>query len=149
MKKLIHVITRRLTVRYRKMSIHMVLSLAFTAVALVGVLFLGMSLLWRFSDITQGLIEENSQRILSQVNMNLDSYLRRMMRVSDTLYYSVIKNTEFVSEDPEKWMGLLYEENRDDLASISLFDENGDLISSVPLNEIKQGVHAEQRDWFA
>lgn len=76
MKKLIHVITRRLTVRYRKMSIHMVLSLAFTAVALVGVLFLGMSLLWRFSDITQGLIEENSQRILSQVNMNLDSYLR-------------------------------------------------------------------------
>mgnify|MGYP000354505027 CR=1 FL=1 len=50
MKKLIHVITRRLTVRYRKMSIHMVLSLAFTAVALVGVLFLGMSLLWRFSD---------------------------------------------------------------------------------------------------
>ena len=149
MKKLIHLLTRRLTVRYRKMSIHMVLSLAFTAVALVGVLFLGMSLLWRFSDITQGLIEENSQRILSQVNMNLDSYLRRMMRVSDTLYYSVIKNTEFVSEDPEKWMGLLYEENRDDLASISLFDENGDLISSVPLNEIKQGVHAEQRDWFA
>lgn len=148
MKNLIHTIAGRLTVKYQKMSIHMVISLAFTGVALAGVLFLGMSLFWRFSATTEVLIEDNSQRILSQINMNLDSYLRRMMRISDTLYYSVIKNTEFDSGNPEEWMGLLYEENRDALVSIALFDENGELVSGVPLNEIKQEVHAEKREWF-
>ena len=90
MKDLIRALAGRMTAKYRKMSIHMVISLAFTGIALAGVLFLGMSLFWRFSTTTEALMEDNSQRILSQINMDLDSYLRRMMRVSDTLYYSVI-----------------------------------------------------------
>ena len=35
--------------RYRKMSIQMVLSLSFTAVAAAGILLIGGSLIWRFS----------------------------------------------------------------------------------------------------
>lgn len=37
--------------------------------------------------------------MLAQVNLNLDSYLRNMMRVSDTVYYRVIKNTDLQRED--------------------------------------------------
>ncbi len=148
MKDLIRALAGRMTAKYRKMSIHMVISLAFTGIALAGVLFLGMSLFWRFSTTTEALMEDNSQRILSQINMNLDSYLRRMMRVSDTLYYSVIKNTELDHESPDDWMSLLYEENRDALVSIALFDGEGELVSAVPLNEVKKDIHADQQEWF-
>ena len=41
---------------------------------------------------------ENSQRVLAQVNLNLDAYLRRMMRLSDTAYYSVIKDADLAEE---------------------------------------------------
>ena len=76
----------RLTQWYRGMSIQMVLSLSFTAVALAGIVFMGSSILLRFSDSTERLTEESTQRLLAQVNMNLDSYMRRMMQVSDAVY---------------------------------------------------------------
>ena len=73
--------------RYHHASIQLILSIAFTAVAVIGMLFLGMALLLRFSSSANEMAAESSQRVLAQVNWNLDSYLRNMMRVSDTVYY--------------------------------------------------------------
>ena len=77
--------SKRVSARYRKMSIRMVLSLSFTAVAVTGILLMGFSLIWRFGSSNQQLVAENSQRVLAQANLNLDSYLRRMMRISDAV----------------------------------------------------------------
>ena len=79
---------------YHRSSVQMILSIAFTAVAVVGMLFLGMALLLRFSSSANEMAAESSQRVLAQVNWNLDSYLRNMMRVSDTVYYRVIKSAD-------------------------------------------------------
>lgn len=57
----------------------------------MGMLFLGVALMLRFSSSSNAMAAESSQRVLAQVNLNLDSYLRNMMRVSDTVYYRVIK----------------------------------------------------------
>lgn len=64
----------------------------------------------RFSNATAALVEDNTQRVLHQVNMNLDSYLRRMMRISDTMYYRVIKSTDLADGTHHRWQSLLYEE---------------------------------------
>ena len=48
--------------RYRRMSIQMVLSLSFTAVAAVGILLMGISLIWRFSSASEQLVAENWPR---------------------------------------------------------------------------------------
>ena len=79
---------------YHRSGIQMILSIAFTAVAVVGMLFLGIALLLRFSSSANEVAAENSQRVLAQVNWSLDGYLRNMMRVSDTVYYRVIKNAD-------------------------------------------------------
>ena len=94
--------------RYRKMSIQMVLSLSFTAVAAAGILLMGISLIWRFSSVSEQMVAENSQRVLAQANMNLDSYLRRMMRIADTVYYRVKKNTHLAVGSYTTAVGLLY-----------------------------------------
>ena len=75
------------------------MSLSFTAVAVVGMIFMGLALFFRFSANTNAQMAENSQRVLAQVNLNLDAYLRRMMRLSDTAYYSVIKDADLAEED--------------------------------------------------
>ena len=59
--------------RYRKMSIQMVLSLSFTAVAAAGMLLMSVSLIWRFSSASEQLVAENRQRGLAQANLTLDS----------------------------------------------------------------------------
>lgn len=138
----------RLARRYRTMSIQMVISLSFTTVAVVGMVFMGLSLFLRFSDTASHLTEESSQRVLSQVNLNLDSYLRRMMRISDTMYYRVIKYTDLADGSLIDGMNLLYEENRDALVSIAVFDWEGELVSAVPLSALKDSAVPEESSWF-
>ena len=134
--------------RYRKMSIQMVLSLSFTAVAAAGMLLMSVSLLWRITAASEELVAENSQRLLAQANLNLDSYLRRMMRISDTVYYRSIKNTDLAGDDLTGDLSLLYEENRDDLVSLAVFDGEGDLVSAVPLSAMKKEAEPAGSDWF-
>ena len=134
--------------RYQKMSIQMVISLSFTTVAVVGMIFMGLSLFWRFSSATKELVAENSQRVLAQVNLNLDSYLRSMMRVSDTMYYRVIKSADLGRDSLTAPMELLYEDDRDSLVSIALFDLRGGLVSAVPLSTLKQPADLTQTGWF-
>ena len=134
--------------RYRKMSIQMVLSLSFTAVAAAGILLMGISLIWRFSSVSEQMVAENSQRVLAQANMNLDSYLRRMMRIADTVYYRVIKNTDLAEGSYTNALGLLYEENRDDLVSLAVFDSQGTAVSSVPLSSLKTAADPAGSQWF-
>ncbi|MEY8386173.1 sensor histidine kinase [Oscillospiraceae bacterium 38-13] len=134
--------------RYRRMSIQMVLSLSFTAVAAAGILLMGVSLIWRFSAASEELVAENSQRVLAQANLNLDSYLRRMMRISDTVYYRSIKNMDLSEDDLAPPLNLLYEENRDDLVSLAVFDGEGGLVSAAPLAAVKRDACPEDSEWF-
>ena len=133
---------------YRRSSIQGILSLSFTAVAVVGMFFMGLALFFRFSANTNTQMAENSQRVLAQVNLNLDAYLRRMMRLSDTAYYSVIKDADLAEEDLSEDLDLLYENNRDALVSIALFSEEGELIASTPLVGLKNSVNPEKESWF-
>lgn len=134
--------------RYRRMSIQMVLSLSFTAVAAAGMVLTGVSLLWRFSAANEQLVAENSQRVLAQANLNLDSYLRRMMRISDTVHYRSIKNMDLAEDDLTAPLSLLYEENRDDLVSLAVFDGRGGLVAAVPLSAVKEDADPAHSDWF-
>ena len=122
--------------RYHHASIQLILSIAFTAVAVIGMLFLGMALLLRFSSSANEMAAESSQRVLAQVNWNLDSYLRNMMRVSDTVYYRVIKSADLEQEGTVQGLSnaleLLYAKDRDVLVSLAVFDEKGGLISATP-----------------
>ncbi len=134
--------------RYRKMSIQMVLSLSFTAVAAAGMVLMGASLVWRFSAASEQMVAENTQRVLAQANLNLDSYLRRMMRISDTVYYRSIKNMDLAEDDLTGDLSLLYEENRDDLVSLAVFDGQGGLVAAVPLTSVKRDAAPAESGWF-
>ena len=137
---------------YHRSSIQLILSIAFTAVAVIGMLFLGMALLLRFSSSANEMAAESSQRVLEQVNWNLDSYLRSMMRVSDTVYYRVIKNADLEQSGTEQELRdaleLLYAKDRDVLVSLALFDSDGGLISSTVLTLIFVPVVLTYLDGF-
>ena len=111
-------------------------------------LLMGLSLVWRYSAGTEQLVRENTERVLSQVNMNMDSYLRRMMRVSDTMYYRIIKNADLATQSLDEGMELLYEENRDELVSIAVFDSKGALVAGTPLTALKEGADPASSDWY-
>ncbi len=138
----------RWQVLYRRSSIQMILSLSFTAVAVVGMVFMGLTLFLRFSYTTNAQQAENSQRLLYQVNWNLDAYLRGMMRISDTAYYNVIKNIDLDEGSLTPALELLYGSNRDSIVSMAVFSEEGNLLSATPLRTLKNSVSPQRADWF-
>ena len=148
MKNLWEKLRSRWQTIYHRSGIQMILSLSFTAVAVVGMVFLGLALFFRFTATTNKQVAENSQRVLAQVNLNLDNYLRSMMRISDTAYYQVLKDADLDTEDIMPQMELLYETNRDALVSIAVFNQEGELVKAAPFEKLKNSVRPQDEEWF-
>ncbi len=68
----------------------------------------------------------------------MDSYLRLVMKLSDSLYYGVIKNADLSDGSINGEITLLYDNNKDNVENIALFSKEGELLESVPAARLKQ-----------
>lgn len=149
MKDLIKLKIQKLIKRSKDTSIQHIISVSFTVISVIGMVIVGGALYFRFINSTEFMVSENNKAMLEQVNLNLDNYLRNMMKVSDTTYYSVIKKKDLATENINKEMDLLYETNKDSLISICLFSELGEVISASPVGQLKSSVNPRDSEWFA
>ena len=133
---------------YRKMGIQMMISISFTTVTVIGMMLLCGMLVLRFSNAASALQQDTGQRMIEQVNRQLDTYLRGMMQLSDTIYYRVLKNNDLAEMVPAESLELLYEENRSALVSVSVFAEDGSLVTAAPFFQLKKGVSPQNQQWF-
>ncbi|MDO4633357.1 MAG: sensor histidine kinase [Eubacteriales bacterium] len=129
-------------------SIQIVISLPFTVLSICSVLFLGTALYGQFADRTERLAVEHAGRLLSQTAINLEDYLRNMRRISDAMYYSVIKEKDLSADTLDEEMTLLYEANKDKLVSIACYDSQGSLITAAPIDTEKQQPEVTSQGWF-
>ena len=146
--KIIKGIKNKIINYYKTASIQNIISLSFTVVAVSGMLIVLGVFYLRFTVETEDMVSKNNESILEQVNLNLDSYLRRIMKISDTIYYRAIKKSDLATEDINKEMDLIYEANRDYLISISLFSDYGEILTSYPVKQLKDNLDPRENDWF-
>lgn len=133
---------------YRRRSIQLIISLSFTAISIVTMAFMGIAFYTHFVSTIRDNAIENNKQVLNQVSWNLNTYLRNMMSVSDTMYYNVIKNKDLTYETINSEMNLLYEANADNLAGIVCATEDGAIISAAPIAGRKAGVDITKQTWF-
>lgn len=133
---------------YKQRSIQLIISLSFTAIAVFGMVFLGVALYSQFSARVRENTIEKDEQVLEQVSWNLNTYIRNMMSVSDSFYYSVIKKKDMSKDSFLEEMDLLYEANKDNLISIACVTEDGALICASPVANRKEGVDFCAQEWF-
>ena len=122
---------------YKNKSIQYIISISFTIIAVIGMITLGEILYIRFVRLNEEIISKNNKAIVNQVNLNLDSYLRNIMKISDGMYYNVIKKVDFSKDSIDNELNLLYETNKDFLVSITLFSKYGEIVAGYPFKELK------------
>ena len=135
---------------FQKTSIRNTIFIYFTVSALVMILLIGVSLYGRLSGQLTATIREENQAALSRINLSVDSYLRTLMKLSDSLYYGVIKNAD-LSEEADtvsSEITLLYDNNKDSVANIALLSKKGELLSAVPAARLKTGMDVTEEKWF-
>ena len=138
----------RLGARFSRGSIRYVMFASFTISALVAVLLTGMTLYARFSRQMDEAIQEENQILVSQVNQSLSTYLRDMIRLSDALYYNVVKNTDLEREDVGEEIRLLYDTYSDYVENVALFAEDGTLVATAPAAKVRGDVDVTGMPWF-
>ena len=69
----------------QKASIRYIIFIYFTLTALAASVFIGVSLYTRLSGQMASTIQEENQILINQINRSMDSYLRTVMKLSDSL----------------------------------------------------------------
>ena len=129
-------------------GLQFVISVSFTLVALVGMVFIGGFLLQSYGNATEEMVRNDSRQLIDQVEINLNNYLRSMMRISDAMYYNVIKKVDLGQDNISQELNLLYESNKDNLVSVACFDEEGSLLGAAPVGTLKKNVDLGSQKWF-
>ncbi len=129
-------------------SMQMTISISFTILSVCCMCLLGVMLYQQFTRKAENLTVENSRQLLNQTTINLEDYLRNMRRISDAMYYTVIKNTDIGSESLEDSMNLLYEANKDKLVSVACYTNDGKLTEASPIATEKPEVDVKSQKWF-
>lgn len=130
------------------MGIQMTISISFTVVSICILTVLGVILFDQFSARVETVSIESTSQLLDQTAINLEDYLRSMRRISNAMYYSVIKDTDLQTDTLDEEMNLLYEENKDNLISIACYTIDGELVAAAPVATEKQGVNIVDQEWF-
>ena len=73
------------------------------------------------SDQISDTLEEENQILVNQLNRSVDSWLRNIMKLSDSLYYGVIKNADLSEESIAGEMTLLYDNGKDYVENLAFF----------------------------
>ncbi len=129
-------------------SIQVTVLVSFTIVALVCMLAMGIALYQRFAFRSEKMLTDSAQLALDQTVLTLEDYLRSMRRMSDAIYYNVIKDQDISKETPIEQMNLLYEAHKDYLISLALYTEDGELVCASPVGVEKPDVDVLNQLWF-
>ncbi len=136
------------TDRTKKISLQWAISLSYTAISIVSIVSMAIAFYSHsINTIRNNTIKENEQ-IVDQVSLNLNSYIRSMMGISDSMYYSVIKNRNLTYDKINKEMNLFYEANKDNLTSIVCVNKDGAIVASSPVTSRKAGLDLTGQEWF-
>ena len=139
---------KKLQRRVSNRSFRFMISMSFTFVALTGMILITAVLLNRYERTLERQVLSDSQKLIGQVEINLNTYLRSMMRSSDAVYYNVIKKVDFDKGDISEELSLLYEANKDNLVSIACFTRDGELLGAAPVGSLKKNVNITAQSWF-
>ena len=141
-------VTSFLEKHIRPQSIQMTIALSFTIVSVISMGILGISLYNRFVNKMEDMTTQSAEQLLNQTAINLESYLRNMRRISDAMYYSVIKDKDLATDSLDEEMNLLYEANKDNLISIACYTNDGRLVAAAPVATEKNNLDIVDQEWF-
>ena len=130
-------------------GIRSIIFLYFTITAAAASIFIGLSLYTRMSGQVSETVMEENQILIDQVNRSVENYLTTVMKLSDSLYYSIIKTADLSDTSVGEGFNLLYENNMDQTDSIALFSADGELLESVPALRVRNNLDVTREAWFS
>ena len=120
----------------------------FTITSLVAVLLIVISIYSRLSSQLYDTVKQENISLVNRVDSSMEVYLRNIMKLSDTIYYGIIKNVNLSEGSIGEALTLLYNNNKEQVSNIALISKEGEPISVVPAARFRKDFKAEDEEWF-
>lgn len=132
---------------FKVSSIQSIITLSFTAVTIFSMIFISLTLYRMFSSNAEKNAASSTQQIMDQVNLNLDSYLKGMMEISDLIRSNLNGDTY---NDRNDLLNLLNVTSRirKDIVTMAVYSNTGKLLLSDPSGSYNKNFYAAEQDWF-
>ena len=132
----------------KNLSIGSLIFIYFTVAAIIAIALISLIMFERFTDSLNATIIEENAGIIGKAGESVDLYLRNAMKISDSIYYNVIKNTDISDDNIKNGMNLIYVNNDNMIDDIALIAGDGTLIESMPALRLRDGVNVLDKDFF-
>ena len=120
----------------------------FTITSLVAVLLIVISIYSRLSSQLYDTVKQENVNLVNRVDSSMEVYLRNIMKLSDTIYYGIIKNTNLSEDSIGEKLTLLYNNNKEQVSNIALISKEGEPINVVPAARFRKNFRANEEEWF-
>ena len=120
----------------------------FTITSLVAVLLIVISIYSRLSSQLYDTVKQENISLVNRVDSSMEVYLRNIMKLSDTIYYGIVKNANLSEDSIGEKLTLLYNNNKEQVSNIALISKEGEPISVVPAARFMKNFKAEDEEWF-
>ena len=120
----------------------------FTVSSLVAVLLIVISIYSRLSSQLADTVKQENISLINRVNASMEVYLRNIMKLSDTIYYGIIKNVNLSEASINEEMTLLYNNNKEQVLNIALISKDGKPLSAVPAARFRKNFEVRREEWF-
>ena len=120
----------------------------FTITSLVAVLLIVISIYSRLSSQLYDTVKQENVSLVNRVDSSMEVYLRNIMKLSDTIYYGIVKNANLSEDSIGEKLNLLYNNNKEQVSNIALVSKEGEPISVVPAARFRKNFKAEDEEWF-
>ena len=120
----------------------------FTITSLVAVLLIVISIYSRLSSQLYDTVKQENVNLVNRVDSSMEVYLRNIMKLSDTIYYGIVKNANLSEDSIGEKLTLLYNNNKEQVSNIALISKEGEPISVVPAARFRKNFKAEDEELF-
>lgn len=126
-----------------------ILFVYFTISALIIVLLVCLSMYDRMRGQYRAAVTEENKIITEQTAQTVESYVQQVMKLSDSVYYDVIKNEDPESKETGQKVTLLYNSQKELVKNIVVFSFNGEVLLTSPAAIISEDSSVTREAWFS
>lgn len=128
-------------------KIQFIITLSFVLISVIVVLLVSFMLYNKFSSSAEENAYLNIEQIIQQVNANLELYVSGMDDVFEVIELKMANASDLTQPSLKEQLSMLLD-TRDDLVSMALFTQQGDLVLNIPTMDMRNNTQLLEQVWY-
>jgi two-component system, sensor histidine kinase YesM len=127
--------------------LQLVISVSFSLITLFVMAMVGIVLYEKFSSLAERNAVLGNQQIVAQIKINLEQYLEDMTDTFKVVDEKLREHGGVSGAKLEEQLETIIK-TRDDIVSIALFNEQGELLTGLPQLDLRHNARLKEQSWY-